>query len=138
MQSDFIDSCTRHWDDAEVLFTAGRWANADHLYGFSAESALKSLMLTFGMPFDSSRDMPSDSKDKKHIDALWLRYETYRGAGYPAGDYALPSINPFDDWNASQRYANQSHFNQIIAEKHKNGANLVKNILKQAQLDGVL
>lgn len=57
MSCDFADSCQRHWDDAERLFSSGRWANADHLYGFSAESALKRLMLAFGMPFNAVRDM---------------------------------------------------------------------------------
>ncbi|MCI4237224.1 SAM-dependent methyltransferase [Dickeya dianthicola] len=138
MTTDFEDACERHWRDAETLFNLGRWANADHLYGFSAESGLKKLMLAFDMPFDTDRDMPSNPNDKKHIDTIWLRYETYRSGQITGTDYLLSSNNPFDDWKASQRYSNQQKFTQIEAEKHRNGAEQVKNILKQAKMDGAI
>ncbi|MEI7189031.1 SAM-dependent methyltransferase [Dickeya dianthicola] len=137
MATDFEDACERHWQDAEILFHLGRWANADHLYGFSAESGLKKLMLAFDMPFNTDRDMPSKPEDKKHINAIWLRYETYRSGRFGT-DYLLPSDNPFDDWRASQRYAHQQNFTQMTAEKHRNGAKQVQNILKQAKTDGAI
>lgn len=43
MQSDFLDAHNRHWQDAEQLFEAQRWANADQLFGMAAECGLKSL-----------------------------------------------------------------------------------------------
>lgn len=138
MKSDFDDSCQRHWDDAEILFTNDRWANADHLYGFSAEGALKCLMLAFGMPFDVLLDKPERSKDARHIELIWDRYESYHGNQHPAGTYTLSSANPFSDWHASQRYANQNHFSRQIAEKHRDGAKLAKDVLKQAKIDGVV
>lgn len=49
MKTDFHDAHERHWDDAERLFEAQRWANADHLYGVAAECGLKWLMVHFGM-----------------------------------------------------------------------------------------
>lgn len=138
MSCDFADSCQRHWDDAERLFSSGRWANADHLYGFSAESALKRLMLAFGMHFNFERDMPRDRDDRQHIDLIWQRYQTYQGNCHSAGAYALDPVNPFHDWRASQRYDHQSAFSQHIADSHRYGAMLAKDILKQAQLDGVV
>lgn len=39
--ADFPDAHARHWQDAERLAQAGRWANADQLYGYSAECGLK-------------------------------------------------------------------------------------------------
>ena len=33
----FLDAHNRHWKDAELLFCRARLANADQLYGFSAE-----------------------------------------------------------------------------------------------------
>ncbi|MCA7011737.1 SAM-dependent methyltransferase [Dickeya dadantii] len=138
MAADFEDACERHWRDAEILFRLGHWANADHLYGFSAESGLKKLMLAFGMPFDINRDMPSERNDQKHIDAIWLRYETYRSGRLPGTDYLLSSNNPFNDWRASQRYDHQQNFTQMTAEKHRNGAEQVQNILKQAKMGGVI
>ena len=42
--TDFADAHRRHWEDAELLHDHGRWANADQLYGFSAECGLKAVM----------------------------------------------------------------------------------------------
>ena len=47
MNEDFLDAHLRHWTDAELLYAAQRWANADHLYGISAECGLKGLTETF-------------------------------------------------------------------------------------------
>jgi hypothetical protein len=55
MQADFLDAHERHWQDAELLLTNQRLANADHLYGMSAECGLKRLMLAFGMTYDFRR-----------------------------------------------------------------------------------
>jgi len=41
MSIDFLDPHDRHWEDGERLFGVSRWANADHLYGLSAECGLK-------------------------------------------------------------------------------------------------
>ena len=41
--ADFSNAHNRHWQDAELLFCDRRWANADHLYGFSAECGLKAV-----------------------------------------------------------------------------------------------
>lgn len=42
--TDFVDAHERHWRDAELLWQHQRWANADQLYGLSAECGLKALM----------------------------------------------------------------------------------------------
>ena len=51
--ADFHDAHRRHWQDAELLRKHGRWANADQLYGFSAECGLKAVMKALGMAVDS-------------------------------------------------------------------------------------
>ena len=43
MKADFLDAHQRHWDDAERLLQAQRWANADHLYGMAADLKVKSF-----------------------------------------------------------------------------------------------
>lgn len=40
----FRDAMDRHWQDAELLHRKERLANADHLYGLSAECGLKALL----------------------------------------------------------------------------------------------
>ena len=77
MQADFLDAHARHWDDAEILLQAQRWANADHLYGIAAECGLKKLMLVFGMPYDTVKDRPSDRMDQVHANGVWTRFQSY-------------------------------------------------------------
>ena len=69
--ADFADAHRRHWEDAESLFDCGHWANADHLYGLSAECGLKAVMRALGMQVDDE-GAPIDKEHRKHIDELWL------------------------------------------------------------------
>lgn len=65
--ADYGDAHLRHWEDAELLFNDDRWANADQLYGFSAECGLKALMRALGgMPVDAT-GKPTSTKHLKHI-----------------------------------------------------------------------
>ncbi|MBF0422870.1 MAG: SAM-dependent methyltransferase [Magnetococcales bacterium] len=138
MQTDFMDAHDRHWEDAENLFQARRWANADHLYGLAAECGMKQLMLAFGMKYDISKDLPDDPDDRKHVNSLWERFESYR-SGQPQGaGYALTATNPFADWDVKQRYANQSHFNQAHVAAHQTGAKVVYDLIQLARREGLL
>lgn len=138
MQADFLDAHVRHWNDAELLFTARRWANADHLYGMAAECGLKRLMLAFGMTFDTATDRPANKPDRSHADGVWARYESYRCGHHRGAGYILPTNNPFVDWNVSQRYAHQSHFDQARTVAHQIGANQVCQLIKKATLEGLI
>lgn len=138
MPTDFLDAHFRHHEDAEVLYCHDRWANADHLYGMSAECGLKRLMLAFGMPFDISRDSPSRSGDKKHIDKIWDRYETYRSGHMPAASYTLSSSTPFVNWRAEHRYDHQSGYDQSNIDTHRLAADDINDLIKKAQIDGLI
>ncbi|MDI9370280.1 MAG: SAM-dependent methyltransferase [Synergistaceae bacterium] len=138
MKTDFLDAHERHWKDSELLFNNKRWANADHLYGMAAECGLKSLMVVFGMPFDTGKDRPTCNVDCKHIDRIQIRYETYR-SGSPAGSgYALPDPTVFNNWDVSQRYAHSSHFNENLAIEHRNGTEAIRKLVQQARREGLL
>ena len=136
MNADFFDAHDRHWQDAETLFVDSRLANADHLYGLSAECGLKRLMMAFGMVIDSY-GKPTDKKDLVHIDGVWVRYESYR-SGRSAANYILPSSNPFGDWDVSQRYANQSNFDTAHVTSHRYGTDSVRNLINKAKTEGLL
>lgn len=138
MQTDFLDAHDRHWQDAEHLYSAQRWANSDHLFGLAAECGLKELMLAFGMPFDANKGAPTRKQDRKHADGIWARYETYRTGNHAGASYGLPSPNPFRDWDVSQRYSNQSHFAQQRVDSHRTGARDVCKLVRNAQRDGLL
>ncbi|MDX1656931.1 MAG: SAM-dependent methyltransferase [Candidatus Competibacteraceae bacterium] len=128
MQADFLDAHQRHWQDAEALFGQSRWANADQLYGMTAECGLKRLMQAFGMTVDPPTGKPKDRLDQKHIDTIWTRYESYRGGHHQGTGYILPAPNPFDDWDISDRYAHQSNFDLVRVQSHRTGADCFASV----------
>lgn len=138
MNLDFLDAHDRHLNDADQLFKAQRWANADHLYGMAAECGLKQLMIKFGMDFNYEKWKPVDQNDVKHADQLWDRYDAYRSGHQQGIHYALPPSNPFQNWNVAQRYAHQSHFDENYLLPHQNGANAVSALIKKAKEEGLL
>lgn len=138
MQADFLDAHERHWSDAERLFAAGRYANADHLYGMAAECGLKRLMVNFGMAVNPATGSPVVREDKSHANHVWARFESYRSGKVEGVDYGLPAPNPFDNWDASDRYAHQSNFNQASVQLHQAGAAAIRELIKKAQREGLL
>lgn len=140
MKADFLDAHKRHLHDAELLFTAERWANADHLFGFAAECGLKRLMIMFGMEVDDT-GTPHKRSDRVHVmeirkdDNTWDRYESYR-SGIVAANYSLPGPNPFANWDASQRYAHHSNFTRQRVELHRNAALEVQHLIDRAIREG--
>ena len=136
MNTDFLDAHQRHWDDAERLFTAQRWANADHLYGVAVECGLKRLMREFGMPVDAAGS-PSERSDRLHANAIWARYDAYR-SGVVSAAYGLPDENPFGNWDVSDRYAHQSGFDRLRVTAHQEGARRVCDLITKARREGLL
>lgn len=138
MYADFQDAHERHWHDAEHLHAQNRLANADHLYGMAAECGLKRLMQAMGMSYDPTRDRPTHKLDRVHANGIWARFETYRCGHHGGAAYALPSLNPFSDWDVSQRYANQQHFDEARVDPHKEGAAAVRRLVRMAQFEGII
>ena len=137
MNIDFLDAHERHWEDAETLLENTRLANADHLYGISAECGLKCLMQAFGMPI-SSDGSPANKKDRIHADEIWQRYESYRSGHHHGVAYALPTSDPFGDWHAAQRYAPRSDFGDATVRAHRGGAESVRALVIRAQRGGLI
>lgn len=138
MLADFLDAHERHWDDAERLFSAGRYANADHLYGMAAECGLKRLMVRFGMAIDPVTGSPAVRDDRSHAKGIWARFECYRSGRVEGADYGLPIPNPFDNWDVSDRYAHQSNFSMADVQVHQAGAAAICDLIKKAQREGLL
>ena len=124
--ADFANAHVRHWRDAEYLFDAGRWGNADQLYGLSAECGLKAVMVADGLPVDAAGS-PARRKHKKHVDTLWGTFRAFvqgRRTGHLL--HHLPQSNPFTSWSVDNRYANDVHFNQTAAASHRTAARRVR------------
>lgn len=137
MNADFLDAHHRHWQDAEFLSDNNRLANADHLYGMSAECGLKHLMLGFGM-VTRPNGVPAELDDRVHADKTWDRFESYRTGHVDGAAYALPNGNPFADWDVSQRYAHRSAFDSARLQAHREGAGIVCNLVAAAVQRGLI
>lgn len=133
---DYLDAMERHWLDAELLWSQSprRLANADHLYGLSAECGLKALMAKEGMDLDGNQS--HKKKYKKHIDAAWGHFSDFRQGSLAS--YTLSPRNPFTNWRVDQRYAGEAHFDAASVAQHKTGAQEVHNLVERAKDEGLL
>ena len=135
--AEFADAHRRHWDDAEVLFAHARWANADQLYGYSAECGLKAVMRALGMSVDP--DGVPEQKHRKHVQALWPIFRTF--AEHHGGQWylqQLPSGEPFHNWSHHDRYASTRHFSRQSTVRHQNAAREIYLMLQRAVQEGRL
>jgi hypothetical protein len=135
VSTDFKDAARRHWDDAELLDNNRRWPNADHLYGFAAECALKAVMVGLGM------QLGPDGKPPKphavHIHQLWDQFLTFANGQGQAGYAAmLQQSNPFSAWHENQRYWGSTTIGPADAQAHCAGARQALGVLSQARQDG--
>jgi hypothetical protein len=136
MPVDFRDAAERHWEDAGHLLEDARLANADHLFGLSAECALKAVMLGLGMK------LKKDGKPEKpytvHINLLWDEFITFAsdrsGAHYATRMTGIS--NPFDDWDVNQRYDNRASITVKVVVSHQQAAETTKQVLETAVFNG--
>jgi len=136
--ADFAAAHHRHWTDGERLWAAGRYANADQLYGFSAECGLKAVMRELGMPVDPS-GVPEQQAHKKHVHELWSIFQSFvEGRGGARYLSHLPTGAPFADWSHHDRYANDLHFDEPRVRSHREAANAVRSVVDLASGDGLL
>jgi hypothetical protein len=139
VQTDFLDAHERHWVDAERLYAAQRWANADHLYGMAAECGLKALSEKFKCSPLVRGDFFHIMEPPTKPSNAWDRYESYRSGHTDGAKYLLPPQNPFTNWDVSQRYAHQSCFDQAHVDPHRLGAELVQQLIKKARdIEGLI
>ena len=135
--TDFTNAHRRHWSDAELLFKHARWANADQLYGFSAECGLKAVMEALGMPVDTT-GIPG-KKHRKHIQDIWPTFATFvQGRGGARYLGMLSSGTPFADWSPHNRYANRACFQKPYVQPHRDAARQVRKMVRRAEKDGKL
>ena len=134
--ADFADAHRRHWEDAELLLAHARWANADQLYGYSAECGLKMVMAWLDMPVDS-RSVPTEDEHRVHVQKLWPEFRAFararEGARYID---LLPPNTPFADWSHHDRYAHRRHVGDEDAKRHREAANEVRSLVDLALEDG--
>lgn len=116
----------------------GRFPNADQLYGFAAECALKAVLVGL-----NSRTRPDGSLDEQgtrvHIDRLWREYHaTISGRSARQLHVAWDGReNPFGDWSTDLRYSADD--DQPAAERvtrHRRAAKACLGVLDRAGSPG--
>lgn len=134
--ADLADAHRRHWEDAELLFEHDRWANADQLYGFSAECGLKTVMQALGMPVDEA-GKPSERQHRRHVQDIWKHFQGF-AEGRQGERYLslLPKDEPFAGWSHHNRYAHRRHCGKSEAERSRRGAQGICRMVQRAAGDG--
>jgi hypothetical protein len=120
---DFKNAAIRHYNDAELLYSNNRLANADHLYGLSAECYLKAEIIRMNPSFvDASSNWINRSEHGKHVNILWNQFQNYIQGRTTALTFINSENNDFSDWSVNDRYENDvsnPKFNQNIVDKHR-------------------
>jgi hypothetical protein len=111
----FRDSAIRHYDDGQTLFTGNRYDNADQLFGFATECAIKACLLP--RCFSGSN---LHHKYKVHIDTLWCKALLHVDPKSHPGLYALlqNKANPFANWTIENRYQPTGGISSQVCEEH--------------------
>ena len=129
--ADFADAHRRHLEDAELLFDRERWANADHLYGLSAECGLKAVMRSLGMPVDAV-GTPRERKHRRHMPGLWPVFLDFvAGRSDMPAVRTIPDGKRFGDWSIHDRYAHRQWFRRDSVETHRRGAQEILEIVER-------
>lgn len=130
---DFSNAADRYWLDANTLSQNGRLATADHLFGISAECALKAIMLALS----GKTKLPE--RYKIHLPQIWDEFLAYRPqSGTQPYACNLSPINPFEKkWHVADRYGHDSHFTSARVNANRNASFSANLALEKARLDGV-
>lgn len=115
--TDFSDAAGRHWNDGEHLHVAGRLDNADQLFCFAAECAIKTAIVSLS-GIAGSRDLPESYRS--HIDTLWNRVPVQALAKtFPAVSALVKQTNPFSNWCVAQRYQPSGTVTSEVVAAHR-------------------
>lgn len=107
----------RHWIDATILETENSLGNADHLFGFAAECAIKTTLVKLPA-FAKSGELQHEYKE--HINTLWEKAKHHSiQKTHPKLAAILKTPNQFSDWNVNQRYFADGEISKAAMESHK-------------------
>lgn len=135
-------SARRHLDDADLLFASGRVANADHLAGFAAECALKSILCgPAGVPVPPKGAPTFQGTTFSHLPNLWTQAGNHLSGltalSIPHLAQLLSSANPFGSWDVGDRYEDANAIAQPRAHAHLVAAQQLLGIVQQVALSGM-
>ncbi|OIP35550.1 MAG: hypothetical protein AUK27_04175 [Deltaproteobacteria bacterium CG2_30_66_27] len=133
MSEDFASAAVRHFRDGTLLEGERRIPNADQLFGFAAECAIKSALV--GLPGCADSGGLA-RKHVVHIDELWGRAQLQSiQKRYPGLMAVLKGLQqPFADWSTNQRYGPDDIVTEEVLKCHHRAA---LRVLGSVGLSGV-
>ncbi|WP_217236005.1 hypothetical protein [Streptomyces sp. AC555_RSS877] len=146
-EDQFAAAATRHFRDADYLHKGSRLPSADHLYGFAAECAVKSLLLRFtevtmGSPKPEAPhpDDPDRTIEFGHVNELVREVKVLaRGRSGPALSTALDGdLRAFRRWRVHHRYSDGTYAQTEVVDKRRDAAHRILALHEQAVLNGRL
>jgi len=127
----FDEAAIRHFRDGGFLSERGSLDNADQLYGFAAECAIKSALIT--LPGCLAEGNLAE-KFREHVEQLWDR------AGLQSLQRRYPNLlkflrgpRPFGDWSTIHRYGPDGAITSEVHDRHREAA---KRLLGSVRLTG--
>lgn len=138
---DFHQAAKRHFYDAEILMDHNRKATAGHLYGFTAECGVKSLLVWKGYPTNqlSGEICEKKKRFRAHIHELIkninMLHTFLDGRGAVKYLAMIPSIGNFSDWKTDHRYYIDSAL-PPSASKWREASREILRMLDEVTLDG--
>ncbi|MEQ1525169.1 MAG: hypothetical protein ABL911_00270 [Gallionella sp.] len=129
---DFSNASSRYLYDANLLLEQTRFATADHLFGVSAECALKAIMVALS----GTANLPK--RYKIHLPNIWDEFIAYMPSSGTNAYASLLAANPFASWDVGDRYGHDTAFTQARVNEHREAALQAQRVLEQARLDGRL
>jgi hypothetical protein len=117
MPEDYSVAAVRHYRDAALLEEGNRLDNADHLFGFAAECAIKSALVALPGFAVSGR---LHSAYHKHINQLWDSVPIQNlHRHHRTLIVVLKQQRPFSDWSADQRYGSDGAVSAQTLDNHR-------------------
>lgn len=117
----FDIAALRHWRDGVLLERETRPSNANQLYGFAAECAIKSALV--GSPGFVDADDQLMNRYREHIDTLWDRVPLQSiQRRFPGLAAVLQLANPFKEWTTDHRYAADDAGTPAARVRHRDTA----------------
>jgi len=115
----FKSSAIRHYKDGNTLFEGGRFDNADQLFGFATECAIKACL-----PRRCFVNNVLDDEYRKHIDKLWISARILiEHKAFPALHSMLQlRKRPFENWKTENRYEMTGTISAEICQEHQKWA----------------
>ncbi|MEK8143671.1 hypothetical protein NKH18_21550 [Streptomyces sp. M10(2022)] len=151
-QQHFASAASRHFHDGDYLRKGSRLPSADHLYGFAAECAVKSLLLHFtdvqmepleGEEKPSAKPRARHPEDAEriiefgHVNELVREIKLFASGRSGAPLHALldSDLRAFRRWSVAHRYRDGGWLQADVVDKRREAAHRILTLHETALIN---